>query len=502
MSGKTASERATKRVPSGYTREEGSVARLSGPDEKRCANDFCARKDSLVWRHVAYQGAHRWLCNGCFVCLRQGRHCPLCKQVYRQTDTDRFDGQAWAECVGCLQWSHIDCYKQAAASRGRPTLFVQPSSDPHPRVQLYICDICEATVAQSQLIKPQTPFPSSLNRQNDTQTPTAPASSAPPEMESQLAAKAFSLDDTVASIGRLPPLIGQSSVAGTPTILEDSPLFGADGPAPSLDDTVAPIGRLPPLVGQSSVARTPLVCASTQNSQTFASSRAAANGSAGVFRRTTRRSGSANGLCTRWIWCGKCGKWRRLPNLDPAERFDRSWNCTQDRLAADKGCGRPEEELLPGTTVLTAEQAAVNLDAERLAFRFAVFSFLRTPKKFKSRIPIVAGRKLCVYRLYREVTYVGGFDAANKVEGTWARIFRKLDNYNKRVTDASNRLKRIYTTYLLQFEREKMRGKSVAEQDADMRAIIQAHLLGAEGKAGSPLGALEAKRSHPSKDLV
>jgi len=51
----------------------------------------------------------QFLCHLCASYLHLDRCCPFCDQIYRQGDTDCFDGKAWLECSTCLRWVHAKC---------------------------------------------------------------------------------------------------------------------------------------------------------------------------------------------------------------------------------------------------------------------------------------------------------------------------------------------------------------------------------------------------------
>jgi len=154
----------------------------------------------------------------------------------------------------------------------------------------------------------------------------------------------------------------------------------------------------------------------------------------------------------RWIKCHKCTKWRRLLPLDPFESLSPKWICSYSRDHLRQNCSVHQEPMGKNQALLNLGHVRVYMERERILFLNDLFRTLHSLCIGKSRIPVVAGKELDLYRLYREITFVGGFECANKMDGTWGKVFRRLENYSNKVTDASYRLKRIYTQYLLPYE--------------------------------------------------
>ncbi|KAK8807431.1 hypothetical protein WA158_004190 [Blastocystis sp. Blastoise] len=69
------------------------------------------------------------------------------------------------------------------------------------------------------------------------------------------------------------------------------------------------------------------------------------------------------------------------------------------------------------------------------------------------KIPTFGRREVDLYRLFREVCAYGGCEAVVAREGTWAYIYRSLENYSPTETSASFRLKKMYSKYLLDYEK-------------------------------------------------
>jgi len=61
-------------------------------------------------------------------------------------------------------------------------------------------------------------------------------------------------------------------------------------------------------------------------------------------------------------------------------------------------------------------------------------------------------KELDLHQLFSEVMAYGGFHEVVKKVGTWAKIWKRLDNFDASVTDASYRLKKNYERCLLDYE--------------------------------------------------
>lgn len=80
-------------------------------------------------------------------------------------------------------------------------------------------------------------------------------------------------------------------------------------------------------------------------------------------------------------------------------------------------------------------------------------AFLATNQTMSYRPPTLGRKEVDLYRLFREVTAYGGCDSVVSKEGTWAKIYRGLDNFSPTETSASFRLKKMYNKYLLAYEK-------------------------------------------------
>ena len=80
-------------------------------------------------------------------------------------------------------------------------------------------------------------------------------------------------------------------------------------------------------------------------------------------------------------------------------------------------------------------------------------SFLASNQIMSYRPPTLGRKEVDLYRLFREVTAYGGCESVVSKEGTWAKIYRGRDNFSPTETSASFRLKKMYTKYLLAYEK-------------------------------------------------
>jgi len=112
---------------------------------------------------------------------------------------------------------------------------------------------------------------------------------------------------------------------------------------------------------------------------------------------------------------------------------------------------------------LKGEEHNKSYTEEKDAFIDHLKDFLKKFKFPALRTPLLGGKELDLYRLYREVIYEGGYDAVVAKPGTWSRIFRSLENSHirKKITDASYRLKWYYVECLYAYEQFHFHGKDM-----------------------------------------
>mmetsp|Transcript_973 Transcript_973/g.1380 ORF Transcript_973/g.1380 Transcript_973/m.1380 type:complete len:316 (-) Transcript_973:147-1094(-) len=188
--------------------------------------------------------------------------------------------------------------------------------------------------------------------------------------------------------------------------------------------------------------------------------------SPGIDRRMIRTSilKEGKGLRKRrWIKCHHCEKWRRICTSLPFESLV-GWKCSQNVEEKYSSCKNAEEKLRKREVVLTREEEENSYKEERREFCMHVKAFLRKHGyQTARRPPLLGGKELDLYRLYREVLHHGGYDQVVSKPGTWSKIFRTLENSESRkVTDASYRLKWYYTESLYAYEQFYFRGADVS----------------------------------------
>jgi len=172
----------------------------------------------------------------------------------------------------------------------------------------------------------------------------------------------------------------------------------------------------------------------------------------------TNSSGKVTYTKSRWIRCGQCKKWRRVCCSLPFESMT-AWRCLDNADRNFGSCDLSEEELKPGEMALEGEKHEESYLKEEEDFFKHLNKFRENNSYPKCKKPLLGGKDLDLYRLYREVIHSGGYEAVIKKPGTWSKIFRSLDNAeNRKVTDASYRLKWYYTETLYAFEQHFYHG--------------------------------------------
>jgi len=155
--------------------------------------------------------------------------------------------------------------------------------------------------------------------------------------------------------------------------------------------------------------------------------------------------------------------------MAPFESISPKWTCNMGSWGHRLNCSM-DEEPLRNEKVLNPAEAHKYYVIEKSNFDNHLASFLEMFSKKMRRTPMINSKPLDLYRLYREVVAMGGCDRVVQQEGCWTRIFRTLENFSVKVTDASYRLKRYYKHYLYAYEQHFFFGKplSAAQFQNDM----------------------------------
>eukprot|EP00944_MAST-04C_sp_MAST-4C-sp1_P005544 g5544.t1 len=151
-----------------------------------------------------------------------------------------------------------------------------------------------------------------------------------------------------------------------------------------------------------------------------------------------------------WVQCSMCLKYRRLPRSIRISDLPKVWFCRYNKYDPSRAeCRAPEEQF----TYSDDDIKRISDDHDNLSFLDKLRHYYDvTGKVVRLRSLTLGGRELSLYRLYNEVQARGGCAQVMSEKGTWAKIFRALENYSKTETSASFRLKNIYRKYLLEYE--------------------------------------------------
>jgi len=117
--------------------------------------------------------------------------------------------------------------------------------------------------------------------------------------------------------------------------------------------------------------------------------------------------------------------------------------------------------------------------------------------------PIMGYKELNLHQLFCEVIAFGGFEEVVKKVGTWARMWKRLDNFDPSVTDASFRLRKNYERCLLDYEMRRFPDHRMFS--AESLSEIQNRLntdqkVNIQRKRSSTKNARNSIRSHSRKN--
>mmetsp|Transcript_41604 Transcript_41604/g.66929 ORF Transcript_41604/g.66929 Transcript_41604/m.66929 type:complete len:393 (+) Transcript_41604:1149-2327(+) len=156
----------------------------------------------------------------------------------------------------------------------------------------------------------------------------------------------------------------------------------------------------------------------------------------------------------RWIQCGECLKWRRETNLLPVESLQ-YWTCADSRDGrfdhASNPCEVEEEQFLRDETVIPDIHVSKFEQVDKEMFYKHLFDFRVSMALPNRGCPYLGDMETDLYRLYREVTYIGGYESVDAA-WKWPDIFKALPNYNPTIKDGGEQLRRMYRQYLQEYE--------------------------------------------------
>ncbi|GAB5366142.1 hypothetical protein AAMO2058_001119300 [Amorphochlora amoebiformis] len=470
----------------------------------RCSNRCCKTTKSNRWREVkdrfskskSGKPVTKILCNLCYLFRSRKHTCPHCDQIYHQGDRDGFDGHKWLTCGDCVRMVHVHCEKAQGLADAEKI---------YRKNMCYTCPDCrrEATTpdrqedgetfkysthqVRNENSTPRTLTPSDTSsegpgslmdfsslmlkaaaeadRLESSSNETTPSQSPVHAHSTELTAQSRTGGNVLASLANavLPSVHEQMATpsahqyARVSAVAPTSVLVHASAPAPASPPS-------PPSHSKSSPApsnRHPKMEVTSSKSTALRGSCMEPNdhGEAkGLVLRSTSPSSSFTGISTqsnetRWIKCTGCAKWRKLKYRTPLNRIFSPFTCRDnfwDQTHAD--CRRPEEPLGPEERVIITHAVTPAYLKKKKDFYRRLSAFHLRQGKQMCRNPTLGGLDLDLCRLYQEVTARGGCKRVVAREGTWAAIFRTLENYSPTVTDASYRLRRYYNDFLYAFE--------------------------------------------------
>jgi len=479
---------------------------------------MCKAESSTRWHNCEFKSkgcsksGQQTLCHMCFLFWKQKRSCPHCDQIYRQGDFDGFDGKRWLCCTECARLVHVKCEMENGYHRAEKEYRHQISKANKSISAGYACPDCRPACHVATV--PEPTFAGSLkNNPSQAKVGVAPTDHSPlkstksnsydfsalilqaaaqAEMKhngknhkgkERAAVHAFaSICDVPASkkqktsvASRMPTTILQPRTSQPQQQLKQQQ-YGNDDKQ-SFEDLKAQIQRVISTAkdalaretsSASPVGSTPN---STKANLTTIEQEDDLEPVTGLTLRTTAHMAADGKLApqsheARWVRCSSkyCRKWRRLQVKTRLDRLPEPWTCQDNTWDLGRAsCNAPQEPLPHGQIVLTKHAITASYIKQKQKFYSDLASFQRRLGRPLSRNPTLGGKDLDLCRLYKEVTARGGCDRVVSTEGTWARIFRTLENFSSTVTDASYRLRRYYQEFLYAYEQHHFFGKPMDE---------------------------------------
>mmetsp|Transcript_16458 Transcript_16458/g.22977 ORF Transcript_16458/g.22977 Transcript_16458/m.22977 type:complete len:471 (+) Transcript_16458:29-1441(+) len=108
------------------------------PTGTSCTNKICRKQidETSILKIVGEKSLI--FCRKCAISYDNDRFCARCHQIYRQQDSDGFDGKEWLECSECLRWTHVECEVSCGFSQA-PSLYSEYKENGEV---LYLCPHC------------------------------------------------------------------------------------------------------------------------------------------------------------------------------------------------------------------------------------------------------------------------------------------------------------------------------------------------------------------------
>uniref|UniRef100_A0A7S3ZFX8 ARID domain-containing protein n=1 Tax=Lotharella globosa TaxID=91324 RepID=A0A7S3ZFX8_9EUKA len=372
------------------------------------------------------QGHSAKLCNGCALHLDRSQCCVYCQQIYRQRDSDLFDGKRWVECVDCLRWSHVDCevaagYKSAAESYAA----MKSGKEYHYRCRGCRGDSVKMTLEQKSKVVP-TKTKGSKRKSSNLKQETHDFSSiflkAAEEAEKQQRSNAQLITPSAAG-----PLTSVVSKLTYPTSLGGHKTR-AESVCPKLS-----------FVRPESKSKMPPQLSNLSRSE------------AGPLKKKQKRAHSKEALA-------------KLSVVELFDLYQKQKGKLPDFKNAD---GVAKEALLAirKSNVLRMQQKRrARLGA--VEFYKKLTTFLNSISAPITRYPTFGGQDVNLYNLYRQVVARGGYDRIAKDEKSWREILARLGSFPKTQKAIENNcclLRGFYQEYLYAYEQHTHFSKSVEE---------------------------------------
>lgn len=174
-----------------------------------------------------------------------------------------------------------------------------------------------------------------------------------------------------------------------------------------------------------------------------------------VSNRMKQKCSNKNTMEVNWVKCNICGRKRKIPSNVDIDVISPKFKCNLNIWDSKYASCAVAEEVLTDTKygIIDFSGGYEGYEEEKERFVESLKAFHREHNtNIVVRVPTLGRKEVDLLRLFREVTSRGGSTSVVLKEGTWAKIYRGLENYSPTETSASFRLKKMYTKYLYQYE--------------------------------------------------